>query len=167
MSFIRPHDGRFVRTDIWREGEWLDLWSVVHLLSGASVGFTLYALRLSALASVLLAFLLFVAYEMWEKIVEIEETPANRFMDVVVGMVSFLPTFFLFAPPLPETVFILVFGFVLTANIVMSVFGWIASQKAAVLEKHLRERYARHRLRRLRAKERRREKRLKAKALRG
>ena len=28
------HDGVFVRSDIWREGQWLDLWSVVHLLSG-------------------------------------------------------------------------------------------------------------------------------------
>ena len=65
--------------------------------------------------------------------------------DIVVGMVSFLPTFFYLAPPLTRTWFILVFGLVLTANVVMSVFGWVASQKAAVLEKHMRARYARQR----------------------
>ena len=89
---------------------------------------------------------------MWEKIVQIEETFTNRVMDVVVGMISFLPTFFLVAPALSETFFILVFGFVLTANIVMSVFGWIASQKAAALKSRLQTRYA---LRRARLLERR------------
>ncbi len=166
MSGIRESDWRFVRTDVWHEGEWLDLWSVVHALSGVSMGFALYAMRLGALASVMLAFLLLVSYEMWEKIVQIEETPMNRFLDVVVGMVSFLPSFFFLAPPLPGTLFILVFGFVLTANVVMSVFGWVASRKAIVLEKYLRDKYARHRLRHLRAKEMRRERRLQRKALR-
>lgn len=166
MSGIRESDGKFVRTDIWHEGEWLDLWSVVHALSGISMGFILYAMHLGVLASVILAFLLLVSYEMWEKIVQIEETPANRFMDVVVGMASFLPAFFFLAPPLSKEFFILVFGLVLTANVVMSVFGWVASRKAIVLEKHLRERYARHRLRRLRAKEKRLERRLQRKALR-
>lgn len=135
-------DGRFERTDIWREGKWLDLWSVVHLLSGISVGFCLYFLHFGALASVVLTLLLLVSYEMWETIVRIEETPANRFMDVVVGMVSFLPAFFLVAPLLSSAMLILAFGLVLTANIVMSVFGWLASQKAAALEKSMRARYA-------------------------
>ena len=147
MSTIRLRDGKFVRSDIWREGKWLDLWSVVHLLSGVSLALFLYILRLGTPASLALAFLGLVSYEMWEKIVDIEETPTNRFMDLVVGMASFLPAFFFLAPRLSQTSFILVFGFVLTANVVMSVFGWVASQKAAALEKRLRARYARNRLR--------------------
>jgi hypothetical protein len=141
-------EGRFERTDIWREGKWLDLWSVVHFLSGVSVGLTFYLLPLGMLSSVIIALLAFTAYEMWEAIVGIEEMPTNRFMDVVVGMASFLPGYFLLAPQLHgNEQFILVFGFVLTANIVMSVFGWLASQKAAELEKRTRARIARQRVR--------------------
>ena len=135
------HDGKFERTDIWREGEWVDLWSVVHFLSGISLGFCLYIVHFGAAASVVLALVLLTAYEMWEAMVQIEETPANRFMDVVVGMASFLPTFFLVGPVLSTTQFIFVSGLILTVNIVMSVFGWQASQKAAALETRLRARY--------------------------
>jgi hypothetical protein len=137
-----PNPTRFERTDVWREGEWLDLWSVVHFLSGLSVGFGLYVLHFSPFASTLLAFLFFVFYEMWEMLVQIQETPANRFMDVVVGMVSFLLAFFVLAPPLSSVLLIFAFGFALAANIVMSVFGWRASQKAAELKKRMLARYA-------------------------
>lgn len=131
-------DGRFERTDIWREGKWLDLWSVVHFLTGMSLGLGLYFLKLGVPASVIIAFLLLVVYEMWEAMVKIEETPQNRFMDVVVGMASFLPTFFYLAPALSSYHQVLVFGLVLTANVTLSVFGWLESRKADELEAKLR-----------------------------
>ena len=141
------HEHVFERVDIWREGKWLDLWSVVHFLSGTSVGFALYFVRFGAPASTLLAFVSFTAYEMWEAMVGIEEAPTNRFMDVVVGMASFLPTFFLLAPVLSGMLFWKVFGLVFVANIVTAVFGWVASQKAAELEKRLRIKYVREKSR--------------------
>ena len=145
-------DGRFERTDIWREGKWLDLWSVVHLLTGVSVGLGLYFVRFGAFASIVLALLSFVSYEMWEAMVHIEETPTNRFMDVVVGMISFLPTFFFLAPVLSIAPFVLVFVLVFAANVVTSVLGWRASQKAAALEARMRVHYARERTRLLKQK---------------
>lgn len=152
-------DGRLQRTDIWREGKWLDLWSVVHVLSGVSMGLTAALLPFGTAASVVIAFLLLVAYEMWEAMVKIEETPQNRVMDVVVGMASFVPTLILLAPHLSGTVFILTFGLILTVNIVMSVFGWLASRKAAALEHRLRfeieEQKRKFEVRRARARERR------------
>ncbi len=131
-------DGRFQRTDMWREGKWLDLWSVVHFLTGMSLGLGLYFLKLGSSASVIIAFLLLVAYEMWEAMVKIEETPQNRFMDVVVGMASFLPVFFYLAPALSSYHQVLIFGLVLTANVVLATFGWLESRKADELEKKLR-----------------------------
>lgn len=139
--------GRFERTDIWREGKWLDLWSVVHFLSGMTIGFVAYLLHLGDVASVIIVFLGLVAYEMWEKIVGIEEMPTNRVMDVVVGMASFMSVFFYLAPRLSVTSYILTAGFTITANVVGSVFGWIASQKAAALKKRAHERYLRQRSR--------------------
>ena len=138
-------DGIFVRTDIWREGEWVDLWSVVHFLSGMSVGFGLYLFDFDTRATVVIAFILFTAYEMWEALVKIEETFANRCMDVVVGMVSFLPTYFFLIPHLTSKGFVSVFGGILMMNLVMSALGWRASQKAAQLEKSVRAKYEKER----------------------
>ncbi len=140
-------DGKFERTDIWREGKWLDLWSVVHLLSGVTIGLGFYFLNFDAPASVVLALLSLVSYEMWEVMVRIEETRSNRFMDVLVGMASFLPTFFFLAPSLSGVLFIFLFYFVLALNGTMSVFGWVASHKAAALEERMRARYMTERAR--------------------
>ncbi len=139
-------EGRFERSDIWREGKWLDLWSVVHLLSGMSVGFLMILLQFGTIATIVISFLSFILYEMWEVIVKIEETPQNRFMDVVVGIMSFLPTFFFFQG-LSTSLFILLFGFVLTVNIVMATFGWLASRKAEEFEKRLRLKFIEQRQR--------------------
>lgn len=136
------HDIAFERTDIWREGKWLDLWSVVHLLSGASVGFALYFVQFGAPASTTLALVLFTAYEMWEAMVGIEEYPTNRFMDVVTGMVSFVPAFFFVSPALSGVQFWEVFGAVLGLNIALATLGWVASQKAIELERRVRAKVA-------------------------
>ena len=141
------HERMLQRSDIWREGKWLDLWSIVHLFSGASVGFALYFVHFGAPASTTLAFVSFTAYEMWEAMVGIEEFPTNRCMDVVTGMVSFVLIFFFVAPLLSGVQFWEVFGLVFLINIVLAVFGWIASQKAIELERRLREKYARERSR--------------------
>lgn len=133
-------DGRFERTDIWREGKWLDLWSVVHLLSGVSVAFSIAWLGFGFPASAVIAFLLFVAYELWEAMVKIAETPQNRSMDVVAGMVSFVPTFFL-VQGVSGSPLILASGLVLTVNVVLATFGWLASRKAEEFEKRLRSEF--------------------------
>jgi hypothetical protein len=131
----------FERKDIWREGKWLDLWSVVHFLSGISMGFVISVLHFDTRGSIVIACILLIAYELWEAMVKIEETPTNRVMDVVVGMVSFLPTYLLLAPALVAPSFIIVFVCVLTLNIVLSYFGWRESQKAAALEARLRREF--------------------------
>ncbi len=139
-------DGRFERSDIWREGKWVDLWSVVHLLSGTSFGLALGVLGWGTTASIVIALLSFVLYETWEAMVKIAETPQNRFMDVVTGMASFVPVFF-FSRGLSTNAFILAFGFTLTANIVMATLGWLASRKAEEFEQRLRLRLAERRRR--------------------
>lgn len=144
-------DGKFIRTDIWREGEYLDLWSVPHFLSGMVVAFTLFFFTYEANAAFVIAFLLLVAYEMFEVIAQIEETRWNRVLDVVVGMASFTPTFLLL-PSIPTTWAIIAFIIIVAVDSVLSYFGWLASHKATVLETKMRaefekekERFARRR----------------------
>ena len=159
-------DGRFVRTDIWREGKWLDLWSVVHFLSGMSVGLGFYFLRFDPLAANALALVSFVAYEMWEALMDIFETPQNRFMDVVVGEVSFLPTFFLLAPLFTHRELVPIFALVFIVNVALATLGWRASQKAAELEKRLRAELAKQRAKLAAGRARRRAKKSAKRALR-
>jgi len=139
MYFTR--DGKFIRTDVWREGKYLDLWSVPHLLSGMSVALGLYLLGFAGNAAFIIAFLLFVAYEMFEVIAKIEETRMNRTLDVVVGMASFAPTF-LMASFFPQSYVIGVFVVATALDAVLSFFGWLASRKAYVLEAKLRAEFA-------------------------
>lgn len=131
-------NGKLERTDIWREGKWLDLWSLVHFLSGISLGFGIWFFKFGAMSSIVIAFLLLVGYELWEAMVKIEETPQNRFMDVVVGMASFLPTFLFAASRLSLPHLILASGLVFTVNIVLAALGWQQSRKAAELEAKVR-----------------------------
>ena len=142
------------RTDIWREGKWIDLWSVVHFLSGISIGLGFRFLHLGAFPSVAIVFVLLVAYEMWERLMGMEETFVNGCVDVVIGMLSFLLTFFILVPllSLVGSLLLFVFGFVLVINIALSAFGWHASQKAAVLKKRMLVRYATERARLLEQK---------------
>jgi hypothetical protein len=137
-------DGRFVRTDIWREGAYLDLWSVPHFLSGIALGFALYFLHFAFNAAVTIALLLLVAYEMFEVIARIEETRANRILDVVVGLSSCIPTL-IYAPALPSERALWLFGCILLADCILSFLGWRASHKAAMLETALRAEWEKER----------------------
>jgi hypothetical protein len=128
----------YVRTDIWREGTWIDLWSVVHFISGISVAFALAFFHFGTNATIVIAFLLLTAYEMFEVIARIEETVTNRIMDVAIGMTSFTPVFLLIIPQLSRNEFYALFAPILALDGVLSVVGWRESQKASQLQKKVR-----------------------------
>ena len=131
------HDGKFVRTDIWKEGKYIDMWSIPHLLSGITLALVMHFLGFATVPTLMVAFLLFVTYEMFEIIVKIEETRMNRVFDVVVGMVSFTPTFLL-APMLTTSQALVLLAVVVVADAVISSIGWWESQKASAFENKLR-----------------------------
>lgn len=141
--WFRP-DGTFIRSDMWREGEYLDLWSVPHFLSGIALGCTLFFFGFDFKSSVVIATLLLIAYEMFEIIVEIYETPMNRILDVVIGLSSCVLVLY-YAPTLPLDRSAFFFVLVLLADGILSFFGWRASQKAAELEARLRAQWQRER----------------------
>ena len=130
-------EGKFVRTDIWREGKWLDTWSIVHLLSGITIGFFPRYLGLDTFSAYVIVFLLLVSYEMFEALAKIEETPQNRFMDVVVGMASFISVYHLH-PLLSDTASVMLFGIFFIAASMLGAIGWYFSRKAAEFETKLR-----------------------------
>lgn len=131
--------GQFVRTDIWREGKWVDLWSVAHLLSGITMGFFPRYFSLEGFAAYVIVFLLLVLYEMFEALAKIAETPQNRTMDVVIGMASFIAAY-LTTPFLSFEFSVFLSALFLAVSVVFSFIGWQASKKASVFEAKLRER---------------------------
>lgn len=149
IGYTTPMDftpeGKLIRKDIWREGEYLDLWSIPHFLSGMCVGFALLFLGFDFRSAWIIALLLLVAYEMFEIIAQIEETRMNSFLDVVVGMSSFLLTF-QYAPQLPHQQAVILFGAVFIVDSILSFFGWRESQKASSLEAKMREEWKKERL---------------------
>lgn len=135
MEPRRPH--LFQRTDIWREGEYLDLWSVPHFLSGLVLGLVLHLTAMPLRDSLIVAFLILVMYEMWEDIAQIEETRWNKALDIVVGMVSCTGAL-LYAPAFTPQAVIAILVVVGVLDAVLSFFGWQASQKAAAFEAKMR-----------------------------
>ncbi|MEO5635017.1 MAG: hypothetical protein ABIR14_00285 [Candidatus Paceibacterota bacterium] len=82
--------------DIWKEGKYLDLWSVNHFLSG--VVFTGWMLFLHFESFTILFSYLFVAigWEVFEKFRGIHEHMGNRVVDVIVGVLGVF-TVYIFA----------------------------------------------------------------------
>lgn len=132
--------GKFIRTDIWREGQWLDLWSVVHFLTGAALGFAPHILGVPMVPAFTIVLLLLVMYEMFEAIAKIEETVTNRIMDVVVGMASFTPVYYL-APSLGFSTVLILCASITVINSFLAKLGWAESKKAAVLEQKMRDEF--------------------------
>ena len=128
------------RKDMWREGEYLDLWSVPHFLTGALIACLVYLLHLPFWYAVLLATVLFIGYEVFEHIIEIEETVWNRRLDVVVGLASFVPITILIS----DWKFVEVFILGLCVGIpdgIFSYFGWVASQKGILFEQKVHKEF--------------------------
>ncbi len=70
----------------FREGRYFDLWMLVHCLGGVTGGFSNVFFGLAARNVYIVGVLLMIAWEILEHVAGIRESPANRFVDVVVGV---------------------------------------------------------------------------------
>ena len=129
--------GKLVRTDIWREGEYVDLWSIPHFLSGVVTGLVAHFVGFEALPTFIIVFILLCAYEMFEALVKIEETKWNRTFDVIIGMAGFAPIYLFLPQYLSEVQLGASLGFLFVFNSILSWFGWYQSKKASTLEAKL------------------------------
>lgn len=128
------------RTDIWREGEYLDLWSVPHFLSGALLACFIYLLHLEFIYALVLATILLIAYEIFEYVIDIYESVWNRRLDVVVGLASFIPLTLIISDWKFWEVFFL--GLCVgIPNGYLSYLGWSASQKGILFEQKVNREY--------------------------
>ena len=75
--------------DLWKHRTYIDLWSLVHLASGALLGMASYAFGYGFEAALILTAILLIAWELLEWIVGISETAANIVLDIIIGLAGF------------------------------------------------------------------------------
>lgn len=74
----------------WNEGRFFDLWMFVHVLAGIAGGFVNVFFGLTNAQVILLGLLLMALWEVGELSIGVFESPMNRFIDIVVGLVGIM-----------------------------------------------------------------------------
>lgn len=80
------------KRDLWREGEYIDLWSLVHLLSGVVAGFVPIITSLSFGTGLVIFFILTILWEVFEYLLGIIESTKNSIVDIIIGNIGFAGT---------------------------------------------------------------------------
>ncbi len=78
---------------IWKEREYIDMWSVNHALFGASLAAVAIALHIEVVTGALYAAVLFILWEFIEYVTKVGETTYNQMTDIVVAMLGFFAFF--------------------------------------------------------------------------
>ena len=78
-----------IKTNAWREGKFVDLWSLVHFLTGFTVGGAFIFLHVSPYVASAIAVALFAGWELFEPLIKIHEKSTNHISDVIVDYVGF------------------------------------------------------------------------------
>ncbi len=118
------------KRDWWQKGRAFDLWSIPHFLFGILTAFLPALIGISLLTALTLTLVLAMAWEIYEKFVDIKETIPNSLLDILLPVVAFTLTseLLLFYPLHDDT--LLVFA---TAVLVLYLFtnisGWIAYRR--------------------------------------
>ena len=127
-------EGKVERTDIWKKGDYVDLWSIAHTLSGIALGFYPRYFGLSFFAAFAIVFALLILYELFEVVVHIYETFINHTTDVLFGLLGFIPAYF-FDQHLGSEAALIWCGIATVVAIIASTIGWSYSYKAYKIEK--------------------------------
>lgn len=86
MTEARP------KRDWWQKGRAFDLWSIPHFLFGAIMAFVPPITGFSILTALSLTLILAMAWEIYEKFMDIKETMQNSLLDILLPIVAFTMT---------------------------------------------------------------------------
>ncbi len=81
-----------IKRDWWQKGKAFDLWSIPHFLFGVLMAFLPPFTGMSLLAALALTLILALAWEMYEKFVDIKETVQNSLLDVILPICAYVLT---------------------------------------------------------------------------
>ena len=75
--------------NIWKHGKYLDLWSLVHFLSGFLLSGLFFWLGFSFIWALAYSTLLLILWEAFEFIIKIIEPSVNVTVDILIGLAGF------------------------------------------------------------------------------
>ena len=75
--------------NIWKHGKYLDLWSLVHFLSGFLLCGLFYWLGLGFIWAFVYSTFLLILWEAFEFIIKIIEPSVNVTVDILIGLIGF------------------------------------------------------------------------------
>lgn len=111
--------------NIFKNGKYLDLWSVNHTLAGVVIAGPLYYLSVSLTYSLIVALILIVGWEIYEIVFDIRETWQNRSTDIITGVIGFFFVWYMY-PHFAIDTQISVYIFSTTIFLILEMWGYIA-----------------------------------------
>lgn len=108
----------------WKEGRYVDLWSINHVISGIVLGSLLLSFSVPFGWALVVSLVLFVGWEIGETLAGIKEHMPNLIMDIVFDVAGFLLIAWWFAEVAPLSWMSITAWTLLM--IVMNLWGFIA-----------------------------------------
>jgi hypothetical protein len=109
----------------WDEGVYFDVWMVVHMLSGFTLGLFAGLFLFEKITAFLSVCTFLILWEVGEIIMKIDEAPINRIIDVVVGIIGFFIAWTVVESVGASNLFMIsLFSVIVLAT--LNVFGWRA-----------------------------------------
>lgn len=119
----------------WKEGKYLDFWSIPHIIVGFLLGFIFFdLLNFSMIISLAVVAILKIGWEIWEEKFLIKEVFSNKVFDVLCGIVGFLILYYL---EVQNEVNTKIFVGVILLWIILSIWGLKSMQKLSSNKKRL------------------------------
>jgi hypothetical protein len=113
---------------IYKEGTFIDLWSIPHFLAGVIIGLPLLQHGVGFWTAGAIVLILCTMFEIVELAFDIHESMANRITDVVLPMIAYPAAYYSFITRDPDiNNALLVFSSVLYILIIIP--GWLLYQK--------------------------------------
>ena len=112
---------------IWTERKYLDFWSLNHILAGCMLASIFIFFNISFLTSIIISFLILLAWEFFEFFAGIHETMENKILDVIIGLLGFFITYYLMNNNIFNnlTLFLIIFF----PFLILETWGWLAYEK--------------------------------------
>ena len=107
----------------WNHGRFVDLWSIIHIISGVMLGLVVLALDINFFYGLLFALVGMIAYEAYEMILKIIEDAENSITDVVLGILGYIASYQFFGSD-PTTNYVLYLLFFVVVNAALFYIGW-------------------------------------------
>lgn len=110
--------------DIWKHGKFIDMWSVVHFLSGFLLCGALFQLGYNFSQALIISLVFMLLWEFYEWVTHIIEPSINVVVDILIGLAGFfLSSYFYFLREKPfNTDF---FWLVLVFTLLWALWGFL------------------------------------------